>query len=31
MWVLDPGDVLAFQTVAGTVDFYASGYELLLP
>lgn len=30
-WVLDPGDELQTQTVAGTVDFYASGYQLTLP
>lgn len=31
MWVVDSGDVLQLQTVAGTVDFYISGYELTLP
>lgn len=30
-WALDPGDELQAQTVAGTVDFYVSGFELDLP
>jgi hypothetical protein len=30
-WTLAPGDTLACQTSAGTVDFYASGFELALP
>lgn len=30
-WVLDPGDTLAVQTVAGTCDLFAAGYTLTLP
>jgi len=30
-WVLDVGETLAIQTVSGTGDFTAAGYELALP
>ena len=30
-WVYMPGETLSVQTVSGTCDFLASGYELTLP
>lgn len=30
-WVLEPGEPLSAQTVAGTVDIQANGYQLSMP